>query len=80
MNLSTLLLIAPLDGSKILSGLLPAGFAKFMAVLERYGPFVIPAKAVVRQAHQKTLVFWIPAYHSVSQFRKATNFSPSCRT
>ena len=33
--------IAPLDGSKILFGLLPAGFAKFMAVLERYGPFVL---------------------------------------
>ena len=33
--------IAPLDGSKILSGLLPAGFAKFIAVLERYGPFVL---------------------------------------
>jgi Zn-dependent protease len=33
--------IAPLDGSKILSGLLPAGFAKFIGVLERYGPFVL---------------------------------------
>ncbi|MEE4261358.1 MAG: site-2 protease family protein [Desulfobacteraceae bacterium] len=33
--------IAPLDGSKILSGLLPVGFAKFMGVLERYGPFFL---------------------------------------
>jgi len=33
--------IAPLDGSKILSGLLPASFAKFIGVLERYGPFVL---------------------------------------
>lgn len=33
--------IAPLDGSKILSGLLPVGFAKFIGVLERYGPFVL---------------------------------------
>jgi len=33
--------IAPLDGSKILSGLLPAGFAKFIGMLERYGPFVL---------------------------------------
>jgi Zn-dependent protease len=33
--------IAPLDGSKILSGLLPAEFAKFIGVLERYGPFVL---------------------------------------
>ena len=33
--------IAPLDGSKILAGLLPAGFGKFIAVLERYGPFIL---------------------------------------
>jgi len=33
--------IAPLDGSKILSGLLPARFAKFIGVLERYGPFIL---------------------------------------
>jgi Zn-dependent protease len=33
--------IAPLDGSKILSGLLPAGFAKLIGVLERYGPFIL---------------------------------------
>ena len=33
--------IAPLDGSKILSGLLPASFSKFIGALERYGPFVL---------------------------------------
>ncbi len=33
--------IAPLDGSKILSGLLPAGFEKFSSMLERYGPFIL---------------------------------------
>jgi len=33
--------IAPLDGSKILAGLLPIGFGKFIAVLERYGPFIL---------------------------------------
>ena len=33
--------IAPLDGSKILSGLLPAGFDKMFYLLERYGPFIL---------------------------------------
>ena len=33
--------IAPLDGSKILSGLLPAGFGKMFYILERYGPFIL---------------------------------------
>lgn len=33
--------IAPLDGSKILAGLLPVGFGKFIRVLERYGPFIL---------------------------------------
>jgi Zn-dependent protease len=33
--------IAPLDGSKILFGLLPARFAKHIYLLERYGPFVL---------------------------------------
>ncbi len=33
--------IAPLDGSKILSGILPAGFANFIRVLEHYGPFIL---------------------------------------
>ena len=33
--------IAPLDGSKILYGLLPAGYAKTIFALERYGPFVL---------------------------------------
>ena len=33
--------IAPLDGSKILSGILPSGFAPIMRVLEHYGPFIL---------------------------------------
>ena len=33
--------IAPLDGSKILSGLLPTGFEKLFFFMERYGPFVL---------------------------------------
>ena len=33
--------IAPLDGSKILSGLLPAGYEKAIFFLERYGPFIL---------------------------------------
>ena len=33
--------IAPLDGSKILSGLLPDGFGKMFYYMERYGPFVL---------------------------------------
>ncbi len=33
--------IAPLDGSKILYGLLPAGYAKTISALERYGPFIL---------------------------------------
>lgn len=33
--------IAPLDGSKILSGLLPAGFGKILYLLERYGPYIL---------------------------------------
>ena len=33
--------IAPLDGSKILAGILPARFENAIAQLERYGPFVL---------------------------------------
>lgn len=33
--------IAPLDGSKILYGLLPPGFGKMILALERYGPFIL---------------------------------------
>ena len=33
--------IAPLDGSKILSGLLPDGFGKMFHIMERYGPFIL---------------------------------------
>ncbi len=33
--------IAPLDGSKILFGILPDRFAKHIYLLERYGPFIL---------------------------------------
>ncbi len=33
--------IAPLDGSKILSGLLPDNYGKIIYFLERYGPFIL---------------------------------------
>jgi Zn-dependent protease len=33
--------IAPLDGSKILAGLLPAGYAKMFYFMDRYGPFIL---------------------------------------
>ena len=33
--------IAPLDGSKILSGLLPDRFGKMFYYMERYGPFIL---------------------------------------
>ena len=33
--------IAPLDGSKILSGLLPDRFGKMFYFMERYGPFIL---------------------------------------
>jgi Zn-dependent protease len=33
--------IAPLDGSKILYGILPPGFGKMIFTLERYGPFIL---------------------------------------
>ena len=36
-----LLPIAPLDGSKILYGLLPAGYHKLIIFLEQYGPFIL---------------------------------------
>jgi Zn-dependent protease len=39
--------IAPLDGSKILYGLLPAGYAKSISVLERYGPFILIGLIIV---------------------------------
>jgi Zn-dependent protease len=33
--------IAPLDGSKILSSILPDGFEKIFYFMERYGPFIL---------------------------------------
>ncbi len=41
--------IAPLDGSKILSGILPAGFAKQIHLLERYGPFILLGLIILGQ-------------------------------
>jgi len=42
--------IAPLDGSKILSGLLPVRFGKFIGVLERFGPFILIGLIVIGRA------------------------------
>ena len=33
--------IAPLDGSKILAGLLPTGYEKMFYFMDRYGPFIL---------------------------------------
>ncbi len=33
--------IAPLDGSKILTGILPSDFEKMFKILDRYGPFIL---------------------------------------
>ena len=33
--------IAPLDGSKILYGILPPGFGKMIFAFERYGPYIL---------------------------------------
>jgi Zn-dependent protease len=41
--------IAPLDGSKILYGILPAGFAKQIYLLERYGPFILIGLIILGQ-------------------------------
>jgi len=41
--------IAPLDGSKILSGLLPAPYAPLVYVLERYGPFILLGLIIIGQ-------------------------------
>lgn len=42
--------IAPLDGSKILAGLLPARYANRMSFLERYGPFILIALIIFGRA------------------------------
>ena len=39
--------IAPLDGSKILSGLLPDRFGKMFYFMERYGPFILLGLIIV---------------------------------
>jgi Zn-dependent protease len=41
--------ISPLDGSKILYGLLPPGFGKLIFALERYGPFILIGLIVLGQ-------------------------------
>jgi Zn-dependent protease len=48
--------IAPLDGSKILSGLLPAEFAKFIGVLERYGPFVLIGLIIIGRVTEVSIL------------------------
>ena len=42
--------ISPLDGSKILTGLLPAGFEKAVYLLERYGPFILVGLIIIGRA------------------------------
>ena len=42
--------IAPLDGSKILSALLPARYGKLITFLERYGPFILIGLILFGQA------------------------------
>jgi Zn-dependent protease len=44
-----LLPIAPLDGSKILFGLLPPHYGPFIFALERYGPFILIGLIIVGQ-------------------------------
>ena len=39
--------IAPLDGSKILFGLLPVGYGRAIFALERYGPFILIGLIVI---------------------------------
>jgi Zn-dependent protease len=48
--------IAPLDGSKILSGLLPAEFAKYIGVLERYGPFVLIGLIIIGRVTEVSIL------------------------
>jgi len=42
--------IAPLDGSKILSALLPVRYEKLIYSLERYGPFILIGLIIFSQA------------------------------
>jgi Zn-dependent protease len=42
--------IAPLDGSKILSALLPVRYEKMIYFLERYGPFILIGLIIFSQA------------------------------
>jgi Zn-dependent protease len=48
--------IAPLDGSKILSGLLPLGFGKIIGVLERYGPFILIGLIVIGRVSEVSIL------------------------
>jgi len=42
--------IAPLDGSKILYGILPASYRNFIFFLERYGPFILIGLIIIGRA------------------------------
>jgi Zn-dependent protease len=48
--------IAPLDGSKILAGLLPVGFGKFIRVLERYGPFILIGLIIIGRVTEVSIL------------------------
>ena len=48
--------IAPLDGSKILYGLLPPGFGKMIFALERYGPFILIGLIIFGRATEVSIL------------------------
>ncbi|MBW2336753.1 MAG: site-2 protease family protein [Deltaproteobacteria bacterium] len=48
--------IAPLDGSKILAGLLPVGFGKFIRVLARYGPFILIGLIIIGRVNDVSIL------------------------
>ena len=48
--------IAPLDGSKILFGLLPTGYGKFILILERYGPYILIGLIIFGRATEVSIL------------------------
>jgi Zn-dependent protease len=48
--------IAPLDGSKILAGLLPYRYSEFVDWLERYGPFILIGLIVFGQMQEVSIL------------------------
>jgi Zn-dependent protease len=48
--------IAPLDGSKILSGLLPTRYGKFIFTLERYGPYILIGLIIFGRATEVSIL------------------------